>query len=347
MSTPNLVRPAYSVFGLVKTLESTLARFLAACDLKIIALVTLSYFLTGELGILLANPDLGATAIWLPAGISLAAVLLRGARVWPGIFTGAFLLNVADGLRFPVSLSTALSSTLEALLAAYLVNKFARGTSAFFKSQNVLRFVFFAAILSTALCAAFGAFFLRSGSFANWSEFWSLWRIWWIGDTLGIILLTPFLVLLLGHPHDSLGLAELLEVSILLVGLSIVCALNFGPPLLSWIPRSGLHYLCIPFLAWAALRFCPLEAAGATMLLGGFALWGSLHGFGIFADASKVPFLGAGYVAIISVTTLVLAASFAHQRKCLEDVLCTYYLLKEKYDREVSILEDSIEPSNS
>jgi integral membrane sensor domain MASE1 len=347
MSTPNLVRPSYSVFGLVKTLESTLTRFLAACDLKIIALIIFSYFLTGELGIQLANPVVGATAIWLPAGISLAVVLLRGNRVWPGIFIGAFLLNLADGLRLPVSLGTALTSTLEALLAAYLVNKFAYGTRAFFKSRNVLRFVFFAAILSTALCTSFGVFFLRGGSVANWPEFLSLWRIWWIGDTLGILLLTPFLVLLFGHRHHSLSLAELLEVSILLVGLSIVCILNFGPPLLSWMPQSGLHYLCIPFLAWAALRFCPLEAAGATMVFGGFALWGSLHGFGIFADASKVPFFGAGYVAIISVTTLVVAASFAHQRQCLEDALCTYYLLKEKYDREVPTLEDSLDSSNS
>jgi integral membrane sensor domain MASE1 len=335
MSTPNLVRPDYSVLGLFKTLDHALAGYLVPSRLGTIAVLALSYFLAGELGLQLAIPDPGATAVWLPAGISLAAILLRGNRVWPGIFIGAFVVNATAGMHVLSSMGIALGSTLEALLAAYLVNKFAQGTSAFLSSQDVLRFVFFAGTLATALCATFGVCILCEGGIAKWTDFATLWRIWWVGDMLGTLMLTPFLVLLLGHGHHSMGLTELFEATVLLTGLSIVCVLNFGPPVVHWIPRSGLHYLCLPFLAWAAIRFCPLEAAGATLVLGGFAMWGSLHGYGLFANTAGLPFSGVGYVAVVIATTLTIAAALAQQRKYLGDVLRTYYILKEKYETEI------------
>lgn len=82
----------------------------------------------------------------------------------------------------------------------------------------------------------------------------------------------------------AMGLPEILELTVLPAGLSIVRLLHFGPPLVSWIPRSGLHYLCLPFLAWAAIRFYPLEAARATLVVGGIAIFGSPQGYGLFAN---------------------------------------------------------------
>ena len=51
------------------------------------------YVLAGKLGLLLAFVHASATAVWPPTGIALAAFLLLGYRVWPGIFLGAFLLH--------------------------------------------------------------------------------------------------------------------------------------------------------------------------------------------------------------------------------------------------------------
>src|SRR5512138_1378951 len=56
--------------------------------------ISLAYLLTAKLGFLLALEQTNATAVWPPAGISLAAALVYGFRIWPGIFLGAFVANV-------------------------------------------------------------------------------------------------------------------------------------------------------------------------------------------------------------------------------------------------------------
>src|SRR5215470_15082709 len=58
-----------------------------------IAGVALAYYLTGRLGRLAAPPPGIATVVWPPSGIALAALLLLGNRIWPGIWLGAFLAN--------------------------------------------------------------------------------------------------------------------------------------------------------------------------------------------------------------------------------------------------------------
>ena len=325
------VSPANSL----NKLRESLAGYFTPVNLLIMLALVVSYFLTGKLGVALASPAPGATAVWLPAGIALAAVLLRGNRVWPGIFLGAFLINFTNGAPVFPSLGIAISSTLEAVLAAYLVNRFADGVRAFFQARSTLRFLFLAGVFSTACCATIGGLLIYFGGHSNGYTFAFIWRTWWVGDMLGMLLLTPFLVLLLGHEHHSLALPEMAELTLLLTCICIVCVFNFGPPLFSWIPRSGLHYLCVPLLAWIAVRFCPLEASGAVLLLGGFAMWGSLHGFGLFANSTGLPFLGAGYVALLSATTLAVAAVSVEQKKHLEDALQAYYILKGRYESEM------------
>jgi integral membrane sensor domain MASE1 len=122
----------------IENRDRAFVRSLVPGDLKVIALVIFGYVLTGELSLQLARPDPGAAIVWLPAGISLAAILLRGNRVWPGVFIGAFLLNVAAGTHYALSIGIGFGSTLEALLGAYLVNKFAEGKDAFFAPQCVV-----------------------------------------------------------------------------------------------------------------------------------------------------------------------------------------------------------------
>jgi hypothetical protein len=119
-----------------------------------------------------------------------------------------------------------------------------------------------------------------------------------------------------------------MEVTALLAGLGTVCAVNFGPPIAAWIPRSGFQYLCAPFYVWAAIRFCPLEVAGTTLVGGLFSMWGSLHGFGPFGDPSVLPVFRFGLVFVPGVTAILGAIAWDQQRKYLQDVLSLYYRLK-------------------
>ena len=91
------------------------------------ALLAALYFLAGKLGLQLAVVHPSATAIWPGTGIALAAILLFGYGVWPGIFLGAFAVNVTTAGSILSAVGIATGNTLEALVGAYLVIRFANG----------------------------------------------------------------------------------------------------------------------------------------------------------------------------------------------------------------------------
>src|SRR5499425_1408456 len=96
-----------------------------------IGVLAVLYFSAGAFGLSLAHVHPSASAVWPPSGIALAAILLWGYRLLPGIFLGAFAVNFAAAGSLVTSLSIAAGNTLEALLGAGLVCRFANGPNAF------------------------------------------------------------------------------------------------------------------------------------------------------------------------------------------------------------------------
>ena len=326
-----------------RSFAATLSSYLERGNLATIGFLAFCYFVIGRFGQHPSSPNHSVTAIWLPAGISLAALLLRGRRVWPGLYIGAFLLSFSITGSAPIALGLAVGVTSASLAGAHLVNKYANGTKAFFKPRDVLRFIFFGAMLAPALCATFGVSLLCLSGYARATDFFALWVVWWVGDMLGILFLTPFLVLLLGQKHQTSGIAEPIEMTVLITGLSMMCVLNFGHRMVTGMPANGLLFLCAPFLVWSALRFCPLEAAGATLVMGGFALWGSLHGLGPFENLLGLPLFVGAFMAVGTAMTMVIAAANAEQKSETKDVLGMYCVLKDVKDGEIRVLQDTVE----
>src|SRR5207237_10852762 len=115
---------------------------------------SVTYFIAGKLGVMLASLHASASPVWPPAGIALAALLLLGYRAWPAIFIGAFLVNVTTAGNVATSFAIATGNTLEALVGAWLVNRFAGGTNVFDRLLGVFKFAIaagFSAIISSAL----------------------------------------------------------------------------------------------------------------------------------------------------------------------------------------------------
>ena len=133
------------------------------------------YFLAGKLGLLLAFVHANATAVWFPTGLALAAFLLLGYRVWPGIFLGAFLANLTTAGSVATTLGIATGNTLEGLAGAYLVNRFAHGVHAFDRPQDVFKFTALAALASTTVSPFFGVTSLALGGYADWAEYGRIW----------------------------------------------------------------------------------------------------------------------------------------------------------------------------
>src|SRR5262245_162230 len=99
---------------------SVLTKRLPAC-----ALVAALYLAFGELGLSLASAHASSSLVWPPSGIALALVLLLGGRIWPGLFVGAFAVNLVNNLHnlsassgraFLCALGVAAGNTSEALL---------------------------------------------------------------------------------------------------------------------------------------------------------------------------------------------------------------------------------------
>jgi integral membrane sensor domain MASE1 len=98
------------------------------------------YFVAGTLGLRLAFLNASATAVWAPTGIALAAVLVLGPWVWPGIAIGAFLVNATTSGSVPVSAAIAVGNTLEALAGGWLVNRWANGSRAYESALDIARY---------------------------------------------------------------------------------------------------------------------------------------------------------------------------------------------------------------
>lgn len=288
--------------------------------LATLALLAAVYLAAGKLGLMLAFVHASATAVWPPTGIAFAAFLVWGYRVWPGIFLGAFLVNVTTEGSVATSLGIALGNTLEGLLGAYLVNRFANGRSTFDRAQDIFKFAILAGVVSTTASATFGVTSLALGGFASWANYGGIWLTWWLGDAAGDLIVAPFLVLWsvshrLHWQREQLFEALLLFLSLFLVGQAV-----FGGWLPTEIKNYPLEFLSIPLLLWAAFRFGRRAAATASVVLSGIAIWGTLHGFGPFVRGTQNEslLLLQAFMGTIAVTTIAIAAVVAERLRVEE-----------------------------
>src|SRR6266542_2304274 len=144
-----------------------------------------AYFLAGKLGLRLALVHPSATAVWPPTGIALAALLTLGCEVWPAIFAGAFLVNLTTAGSIATCLGIAAGNTLEGLVGAYLVNRWANGRNPFDRAPDAFRYALLAGMVSTAVSATIGVTSLSLGGFARWADFGRIGTTWWLGDMGG------------------------------------------------------------------------------------------------------------------------------------------------------------------
>src|SRR5205823_12837565 len=87
-------------------------------------LVAAVYFVAAKLSLVFAIPPGYATAVWAPSGIALAAILLWGTRLWPGIWLGAALINFTIEGSLLLAVLIAIGNTLEVVVGAMLIRRY-------------------------------------------------------------------------------------------------------------------------------------------------------------------------------------------------------------------------------
>jgi len=296
------------------------SRFLR--DLAVLAALAGVYFVAGKLGLKLASVHASASAVWPCTGIALASFLILGYRAWPAILVGAFLVNLTTAGSVATSIGIAAGNTLEGVVGCYLVNRFAGGQHAFERAQDIFKFGLLAGMVSTTIAATLGITSLALGGFADRAMYGSIWCTWWLGDAVGAVVVTPFLLLWRENPRLIWTREQIIELPFLFLGLFFAGWIVFGGRFHSALKNYPLEYLCNPFLIWAAFRYGRRKAATAICVLSAIATWGTLHGFGPFSRESQNTslLLLEAFMGITALTTLALAAEITEHKRADEHV---------------------------
>jgi len=272
-----------------------------------LAFVFALYFGAGKLGLAVPFTSSNVSPIWPAAGVAVAAVLIWGIQIAPAIAFAAFLVNFLTPVPTFASIAIGLGNASSAVIAGYFLKHVADFETSLPRLKDVLRLVVVAAVLATAVAASVGVTALTLVDAKAWTGYGSAWRIWWLGDAMGVLVVAPLLL----TGRDLLRVRRgwrVLEACLLSIAILVTSAAIFSP----WttVRDDVLAFVVFPFIIWAALRFRVAGAAVAVLLSASFAVWGTAHGFGPFVNHTPLhnAMLLQVFVAMTALTGLILAA---------------------------------------
>lgn len=277
--------------------------------LRILA-VAGAYYAAADLGLLRQVTVHGSvvTPLWPPTGIALGALLVMGLRVWPGIALGSLL--VIATLNGSVSASTALvvaGNTLAPVCAFLLLGSVGfRPELARLRDGVVL--VFLGAMTGMAISASTGTLVLLADGKLPASGFWPVWAAWWAGDVMGVLVVTPLLLVVRRLRMPRLTDRWMEGTALLVVAVPAT--------LLATRSSLSMLYLVFPILVWAALRFQLAGSAPCALLISVLAVVAGTDRVGPFMDHTMLEVMVNLTVlnGAVALTALLLAALVAEQQ---------------------------------
>jgi signal transduction histidine kinase/CheY-like chemotaxis protein len=289
-----------------------------------IILVGLIYFGAARYGWILAAAPTGVSPFWPPAGIALALFLLWGRHIWPGILVGAVAADLSLGLTWQSILVGAAANTLEPLVAASLLARWPGFDSHLERPRDLtaLLLTAAAATLAGALIGTTGLWLAGISHPPTFTAFLMRLTTWWLGDVMGVLVLSPPLLIWgrtpLSWPLPLPNLSTLMtprcrrraEAILLCAALGLSSYLSFGPSTPSPSAHSAIEYLPFPLIIWASMRFGVRGASAASLVLTAGAVWhysiSPLERHQLGADANLL--LLQTSIAVFVLTALVIGA---------------------------------------
>ncbi len=215
---------------------------------------------------------------------------------------------------------TGLGNALEAFLGVVLLRSLMGSNGLLDRARDVFAFMAIALAVCLANCTIESTSLCIAGV-APWSVFGTMWLTWWLGNAVGLLIVTPVVLGWSRRERMAWPSAKGVEVAILFVLLVAAGEVLFGGWLAPGAVKS-LPYFMLPFLLWAAFRFGQREAVTAVALESGFAIWSTVRWRGPFAGDSlnESLLLVQAFVGVMAITSLVLAASVAERRQAEIDL---------------------------
>ncbi len=170
-------------------------------------ILAISYVLSGQLMAGLTSQT-QIVLIWLPAGIALVGCYLWWWRFIPAVFVASIVFNYFNHpSAYPANISTELilelttiatGASLQAFIGSALLRYWIGDPLRLASDFKGFAFIFIVGILLNLISANIGAFALSQFNpmFAP-EQHWNNVLNWWLSDSLGVLLATPFILSLL------------------------------------------------------------------------------------------------------------------------------------------------------
>ena len=289
-----------------------------------IAAIAFAYALGAKIAVSIPGINKLATSVWPPAGIAQAAVLLFGWRVWPGIALGVLFYDTIN-LNVPLisGIVSAFCACLQAFCAFTLLQKF-KFRPSLDRLIDVIQLVFFGAVVATQINCTLGTLRLCLTGLVDWSEYWQIRWNWYLGDTLGVLIFTPLLLiayqkLTTRYPQNPSNktIKNRIWRGVCLLSLVTVSWLVYTSKTGSNVSGYPLEYLSFPLVIWATIQFGQRGAVISSFIVSSIAIWGGSQGAGPFIAKAQsinqaILFLQA-FMSVIVITSLLLAATITER----------------------------------
>ncbi|MDP2152822.1 MAG: EAL domain-containing protein [Methylotenera sp.] len=281
-------------------------------------LVALAYFVTAKLGLMVPYKESVATLIWLPTGIAVGAIMRWGKISIPAIFIASLLVELTV-LPFSASILIAITNTLGPVLVAYFLPKF-HFNHHLYKQKDILLMIV-VALLGMLVCATGGIFSLYVTEIASADHLLSIWFIWWLGDSLGVLLALP-LVLNIGREGTfscDNKCYQLLAWIILFICVELIIV-SFVPDLNKQFILS--MFVILPMLIWASMNFGIVGGSFFVIILSSIAVWLTSQGTGNFYshNISEGVFSLWTFMVALVVTMLLISALQSERNLALKTI---------------------------
>ncbi len=308
-----------------------------------VGILALAYFASARIGLELATVNATVALVWPASGIALAALLLGGPGLWPGILIGLLAAHLSLGTPPAFTLFAIAGNTLEAVLGAWLLRR--QGFDpALARLRDVVLLTLFGALAASAVSATLGSLGLLAAGMIATPALPGAWLAWWLGNATGVLLLAP-LLLTWGPPRTWRRPLRPTEGVLLVLTLLLASRLVFGHWLTVEDARYPLGFLPFPLLVWAALRFGPGGTALANLILVGTAIWETAIGQGPFVSAAGEDrlFLAWTYLAAWILTGLSLAALLTERQQARQQAEENQALLERRVSERTADLAGTTE----
>ena len=271
--------------------------------------VALLYLALAKISIRFFSINGSTSVAWLPGGMALAVLLLYGNRYAWSVLAGQFMFVLLGGGAPGSALTMGAGSALAALTGAWLMNRRGQFDATLRSLQDYVRLIILAGGLGGLLSAVVGTtLMLYFGTHAKAPYLQNLVG-WWIGDLVGILLVTPLILIWRQPPRGWLAPRRLVEVC-LLMGLAFlvgqVAFLGWFVDLLGPLAQSYWLFLVV------AVCTVRLGRHGVVLILLMSALQGlvgAMQGAGIFADDVAQSRLANYWLYMVALSGLGMAGA--------------------------------------